>query len=91
MQQKKPASCGLFVRYELQARSDGTGNLAAAEAPGARVNVLRGTVDHRLAPLNVGLPGPVGTSVGMADLDPENNALFAEFTLRHRRTSLTVQ
>ena len=53
--------------------------------------MLRGTVDHRLDPLYIGLPGPVGTSVGMADLDPVNNALFAEFTLRHRRTSLIVQ
>ena len=31
--------------------------------------------------LHIGLPGSVGTSVGVAHLDTEGNALIAKFTL----------
>ena len=63
--------------------SHSTGDLAAAEAAGAHINVLRGTVDDGLDALNVGLPHTVGATVGVAHLDTESNALFAEFALCH--------
>ena len=64
-------------------RSDGAGDLAAAEAAGAGVDVLGASVDDGLYALDVGLPGAVGTPVRVADLDAEGHVLAAEFTLRH--------
>ena len=42
-----------------------------------------GPVHDGLYSLHIGLPGPVGTSVGVAHLDTEGNALFAKFALSH--------
>ena len=63
--------------------SHGAGDLAAAEAAGAGVDVLRASVHDGLDALNVGLPGAVGAPVGMADLDAESHILAAEFALCH--------
>ena len=63
--------------------SDGPGDLAAAKAAGAHINVLRGTVDDGLDALHVGLPHAVRAPVRMADLDAEGDTLVAEFTLCH--------
>jgi hypothetical protein len=49
--------------------------------------VARSTVDNGLDPLNIGLPGTVGTSVGVGDLNTEGNALTTIITLRHHCTS----
>ena len=59
------------------------GDLTTAEAASADVNVLGRTVYDGLDALHIGLPCTVGSSVGVADLDAERNALFAEFTLCH--------
>ena len=67
----------------LRFRSDGPRDLAAAQAAGARINVLRGTVDDGLDALDVGLPHTVGTTMRVAHLDTEGNALVTELTLRH--------
>ena len=58
-------------------------NLAAAEAPGAHIDVLGSTVDDSLNALYVGLPGTVGSSVRMADLNTKSHALIAKITLCH--------
>ena len=42
-----------------------------------------GTVDDRLHPLHVGLPGAVGAAVGVGNLDAEGHALVAEFAFGH--------
>ena len=63
--------------------SDGPSDLAAAEAAGAHVNVLRGTVHDGLDALHIGLPHAVAAPVGMADLDAKGDTLVAEFTLCH--------
>jgi proline racemase len=63
--------------------SDSAGNLTAAEATGAHVDVLRSTVNNSLYALDVGLPCAVGTSVRMAYLNAKGNALIAKFTLCH--------
>ena len=42
-----------------------------------------GSVNHSLNALNVGLPGTVGTSVGVRNLDTEGHALIAKITLSH--------
>ena len=45
--------------------------------------MARSTVDNSLDPLYIGLPGTIGTSVGVGDLDTEGNALATIITLRH--------
>ena len=72
-----------FLPYNIKKKSDGPSDLAAAEAAGAHINVLRGTVDDGLDALHIGLPHAVRASVGMADLDAESDILIAEFTLCH--------
>ena len=59
------------------------GDLSAAEAAGADVNVGRSSVHDGLDALHIGLPGTVGASVRMADLDTEGHVLVAELTLCH--------
>ena len=63
--------------------SDCTGNLAGTEAPRANVDMARGTIDHCLYTADVRLPGTVGTSVGMGNLNTEGYALSANITLCH--------
>jgi len=64
------------------------GNLTAAEASGACVHVTGGSVNERLNTLYIGLPGTVGTPVGMAHLNTKGNAFSANFTFCHLSTSL---
>ena len=45
--------------------------------------MARSTVHNGLDPLHIGLPGTVGASVGVGNLDTEGNALVAELTLCH--------
>jgi hypothetical protein len=58
-------------------------NLAAAQATSADVNMLGASVHDGLDALHIGLPCTVGSSVGVADLDAEGNALITKFALCH--------
>ena len=49
-----------------------------------------GTVDDRLHTLHIGLPGTIGTPVGVRDLDAEGHALVAKFALSHPLHLLAV-
>ena len=51
--------------------------------------MARSTVNDGLNTLHIGLPGTIGTSVGVGNLDTEGNALTAEITLRHTLHLLT--
>ena len=62
------------------ASSHRAGDLAGAQAAGAHRNVLGSAVHHSLYALDVGLPGAVGATVGMGDLDAELDALAAKLT-----------
>ena len=64
-------------------KSDSPLNLVGTEATSTSVHMARSTVDNGLDPLHIGLPGPIGTSVGVGDLDTEGNALATIITLRH--------
>ena len=64
-------------------RLDGPLNLVGTEASGTSVHMARSTVDHSLNALDVGLPGTVGTSVGVGNLDTKGHALTTKITLRH--------
>ena len=73
---KKPVDYDRLVSGNVKLHS--AGDLAAAQAAGADVNVLGRTVYYGLDALHIGLPGTVGASVGMADLDAERHVLIAE-------------
>ena len=58
-------------------------NLVGTEASGTSVHMARSTIHNGLNPLYIGLPGPIGTSVGVGDLNTKGNALATIITLRH--------
>ena len=59
------------------------GDLAAAQAASANVDMLGRAVHDGLDALHIGLPGTVGSSVGVGDLNAEGNALATIITLCH--------
>ena len=63
--------------------SDGPLDLVGTEASGTSVHMARSTVNNSLDPLYIGLPGTIGTSVGVGNLNTEGNALATIITLRH--------
>ena len=63
--------------------SDSALNLVRTEASGTSVHMARSTVHNGLNTLYIGLPGSVGTSVGVGNLDTEGNTLTTIITLRH--------
>ena len=64
-------------------RSHSAGDLTGTEASGADVDMSGSTIHDRLDTLYVGLPGTVGTAVGVGHLNAEDNALVADFTFGH--------
>ena len=58
-------------------------NLVGAEASGTSVHMARSTVNNSLNALDVGLPGSVGTSVRVGNLNTEGNTLATIITLSH--------
>ena len=67
----------------MPGKSDGALNLVGAEASGTCVNMAGSSIHDSLNALNVGLPGTIGTSVGVRDLNTKGNALATIITLRH--------
>ena len=71
------------------ARSKGTGRLDSSldligtEASGTSVHMAGSSIDNSLDPLDIGLPGTVGTSVGVGNLNTKGYALATKITLRH--------
>ena len=64
-------------------KSDSALNLVGTEASGTCVHMAGSTINDCLDALDVGLPGTVGTSVGVRNLDTEGHALIAKITLSH--------
>ena len=60
-----------------------SGDLSGTQTTGAGVNMLGSAVYHCLNTLDVGLPGSVGTSVRVGNLDAEYNTLTAEIAFSH--------
>ena len=60
------------------------GDLTAAQAASASINVLGTSVHDRLDALHIGLPSTVGTSVGVGYLNAKGNALVAKLTFCHK-------
>ena len=78
--QKRHLNGGVFY---FAGKSDSTLNLVGTQTSGTSVHMARSTVDNSLDPLDIGLPGTVGTSVGVGNLDTKGYALTAKITLRH--------
>ena len=73
---------GAAMQHRLYAReSDGALNLVGTEASRTDVDMARRTIDDGLNTLYVGLPGTVGTSVGVRNLNTERYTLAANITL----------
>ena len=70
-------------RWYYAGKLDSALDLVGTEASGTSVHMARSTVHDSLNPLNIGLPGTIGTSVGVGDLNTKGNALATIITLRH--------
>ena len=64
-------------------RLHSAGDLAAAEAAGADINMLRCSVHNGLDALHIRLPGTVRASVRVADFNSEGHAFVTKLTLCH--------
>ena len=71
-------------------KSDSALDLVGTQASGTGIHVARSTVHNGLDPLHIGLPSPIGTSVGVGNLDTKSNALATVITLRHSLHLLSV-
>ena len=69
---------------------DRSGNFTGTQTPGTNIYMAGRTVDHCLYTLNIGLPGTIGTSVRMGNLNAESHALVAKFALCHPLHLLAV-
>ena len=74
---------GLHQQTGYVIRLDSAFNLVGAKAPCTDIYMARSTVHDSFDALDVGLPGSVGTPVGMGDLNAEGNALSANITFCH--------
>ena len=74
-----------FLSRETPAdrRLHSAGHFAGTQAAGAGVHTLGSPVDNSLHTLDVGLPSPVRTTVGVRDLDAERHILTAIFAFCH--------
>ena len=70
---------------------DGALNLTGTQASCTDIDMARNTLNNSLNALNIGLPGSVGTSVGMGDLDTKGNALTAKIALCHLLHLLAIK
>ena len=70
---------------------DRAGNFTGTQTPGTNVHMARRTIDHSLHALDIGLPGTIGASVGVGNLDTEGHALIAELALCHPLHLLAVR
>ena len=92
--EERPAedSAGRFVcTVQATINSDRAGNFAGTQAPGTNIYMARRAVDHCLHALDIGLPGTIGASVGVRNLDTEGHALIAELALCHPLHLLAVR
>ena len=63
---------------------DSAGHFAGTQAAGAGVHALGSAVDNSLNALDVGLPSPVGTTMGVGNLNAKGHVLAAEITFCHK-------
>ena len=88
--QGKKKCCLNRQHFYIVGKLDGALNLVGTQTSGTSVHMARSTVDNSLDPLHVGLPGTIGTSVGVGDLDTKGNTLATIITLCHSLHLLSV-
>ena len=69
--------------FICQGESDGALDLIGAEASGTSIHMAGSSVHDSLHALDVGLPCPIGTSVGVRNLDTKGNTLTTKIALSH--------
>ena len=82
--------CGTSAELLLMLCSDCAGNFTGTQAPGTNIHMARRTIDQSLYALDVGLPGTIGTTMRVGNLDTEGHALIAELALSHPLHLLAV-
>ena len=89
---KEKGPCAAWHRVRLVCPSlDRAGNFTGTQTPGTNVHMARRTIDHSLHALDIGLPGTIGASVGVGNLDTEGHALIAELALCYPLHLLAVR
>ena len=74
----------------LVLKLDRSGYFTGTQAPGTNIYMAGRAIDDRLNTLDIGLPGTIGTPVGVRDLNTEGHALVAKFALSHPLHLLAV-
>ena len=69
---------------------DRSGDLTGTHTPGTNIHMAGGTIDDCLHALHIGLPGPVGATMRVGNLNAKGNALIAELALCHPLHLLAV-
>ena len=69
---------------------DRSGDLTGTHTPGTNIHMAGGTIDDCLHTLHVGLPGTIGTTMRVRNLDTEGYALIAKLALSHPLHLLAV-
>ena len=82
--------CGLPQSFCSCYVSDRAGNFTGTQAPGTNIHMARRTIDQSLHALDVGLPGTIGTTMRVGNLDTKGHALIAELALSHPLHLLAV-
>lgn len=72
-----------MARSKETEKSNRSLDLVGTEASGTSVHMAGSSIDNGLDPLHIGLPGTVGTSVGVGNLNTKGYALATKITLRH--------
>ena len=79
-----------FSIFNVTPKSDSAGYLAGTEAPSTYVDMAGSTFDQSLYTTYIRLPGSIGTTMRVRDLNAERNALIAELALCHPLHLLAV-
>ena len=84
-------AAGLFhaIMKEWRGRLDGRGLIVGAEAARAEVDALHLAVNHDPRRVDVGRPGAVGMTLGMAHVMPEHRGLPAKIALHYSDSSVS--
>ena len=69
---------------------DRSGDLTGTHTPGTNIHMAGGTVDDCLHTLHVGLPGTIGTTMRVRNLNTKGYALIAKLALSHPLHLLAV-
>jgi len=79
-----------MVRAFCYATLNRAGNFTGAQTAGTNIDMAGRTIDNCLNALHIGLPGTIGTSVGVGDLNTESHTLIAKLALCHPLHLLAV-